>query len=289
MKVSIMPIVGASLFCALLMSCISFVDTKEVAVVYRFGALDRILESGVQFHLPYPVDSIEKLPIRKTHVIELGKQLVLTADANLVQINIVAQYDVLQVQEYVLGHKNVDGTISKIIQRNMVEVLGQSIVDQERFLDRNALEKRIRNSCDAEIQEQKLGIEIISLGLEELSAPKAVIDAFNEISSARGEKETMILSAQSYASKLLPDARGESQKIIEQATSNAFGLVSKAKERTYRYEQLLPLYRKNPLLVQQNLRSQTWKFLAQNQVLIHHVGSEDEFILSPTNDKRNSK
>ena len=289
MKIPLFRIIGGFLLCILLMSSISFVDTKEVAVVYRLGTLNRILESGVQFHLPYPVDAIEKLPIRKTHVIELGKQLVLTGDANLVQINIVAQYDVVDIEDYVLGHKNVDGTISKIIQRNMIEVLGQSNVDQESFLDRNALEKRIRNACDTEIQDQKIGIEIISLGLEELSAPKAVIDAFNEISSARGEKETMILSAQSYASKLLPDARGESQNIMEQATSQAFSLVSKAKERAHRYEQLLPLYRKNPLLVQQNLQNQTWKFLSQHQVQIHHVGSEDEFILTPIHEKRNTK
>ena len=50
----------------------------------------------------------------------------------------------------------------------------------------------------------------------------------------------MILSAQSYSSKIIPDARGDAQKIIEKATSDAFQIVSTAKERQYRYDQHRP-------------------------------------------------
>ena len=119
---------------------------------------------------------------------ELGQQLVLTGDANLVQINVVAQYDVVQVEEYVLAHKTIDKTVTKIVQRNMVEILGQSSVDQEHFLYRNVLEDNIRKACDGEIQTQNWVSNSPHWAWKKLSAPNAVIDAFNEISSARGEK-----------------------------------------------------------------------------------------------------
>jgi len=278
------PILFGTLFLGLAVSSLSFVDTKEVAVVYRFGALNRTLESGLHFHLPYPMEDIEKLPIRKTHVVELGQQMILTGDINLVQVNVVAQYDVVKVEDYVLQHKDVDLTVSKILQNTTIRVLGQTQVDQESFLNRITLEGDIRELCQAELQKQNLGIELTSLGLEELSAPKAVIDAFNEISSARGEKDTMILSAQSYSSKIIPDARGEAQKIIEKAKSDAFQIVSTAKERKFRYDQLLPTYKENPSLVTKNLKMQTWRRMSaqENKIVIHQIGDDDELILNHT-------
>ena len=278
------PILFGTLFLGLAVSSLSFVDTKEVAVVYRFGALNRTLESGLHFHLPYPIEDIEKLPIRKTHVVELGQQMILTGDINLVQVNVVAQYDVVKVEDYVLQHKDVDLTVSKILQNTTIRVLGQTQVDQESFLNRITLEGDIRELCQAELQKQNLGIELTSLGLEELSAPKAVIDAFNEISSARGEKDTMILSAQSYSSKIIPDARGEAQKIIEKAKSDAFQIVSTAKERKFRYDQLLPTYKENPSLVTKNLKMQTWRRMSaqENKIVIHQIGDDDELILNHT-------
>ncbi len=278
------PVLLGTLLLGLTASSLSFVDTKEVAVVYRFGALSRTLESGLHFHLPYPIEEIDELTIRQTHVVELGQQMVLTGDANLVQVNVVAQYDVVKVEDYVLQHKDVDLTVSKILQNTTIRVLGQTQVDQESFLNRITLEREIRELCQAELQGQNLGIELTSLGLEELSAPKAVIDAFNEISSARGEKDTMILSAQTYSSKIIPDARGDAQKIIEQAKSDAFRIVSTAKERKFRYDQLLPTYKENPSLVTKNLKMQTWRRMSEqeNKIVIHQIGDDDELILNHT-------
>ena len=87
--------VGVLLFGGL-MSMVSFVDTKEVAVVYRLGVLNRILESGIHLHYPHPIETVEQLSLRSTRVVELGEQLVLTGDANLVNINTFSQQQNLQ-------------------------------------------------------------------------------------------------------------------------------------------------------------------------------------------------
>ena len=273
-------LVGVLLFGGL-MSMVSFVDTKEVAVVYRLGVLNRILESGIHLHYPHPIETVEQLSLRSTRVVELGEQLVLTGDANLVNINTVAQYEVSEVEEFVLRHKDVDETVKKILQATTVRIFGQSAVEKESFMNRVDLERQVRSAAQKQIERHKLGVELTSLGLQELSAPKAVIDAFNEISSARGEKDTMILSAESYASKVLPDARGEAQKIIEEARAQAFEIVSLAKERAYRYNQLLPIHKENPLMLRQTLRSQTWRNLSVNTT-VHQLGENEDLFLPGT-------
>ena len=140
----IRQIVGLMLLAGLFLTTVSFVETKEVAVVYRFGDLNRIMESGIHIHYPYPVESVEHLSIRNTRVIELGAQLLLTGDVNLVNINTVAQYEVSNVREFVLKHQYVDETLKKILQATTVRVLGRSAVDQESFLNRIKLEQQIR-------------------------------------------------------------------------------------------------------------------------------------------------
>lgn len=277
----LLQILLGALVLVVLSSVVSFVDTKEVAVIYRLGALDRVVESGVHVHLPYPLESIERLSIRNTRSVELGSQLVLTGDANLVNMNTIAQFEVVEVSDFVLQHKDVDALVQKILQATTIRVLGQSAVDQESFLNRVQLEQKIQLATQMEIDKRRLGVEITSLGIEELSAPKAVIDAFNEISSARGEKDTMILSAESYASKRLPDARGEAKKVIQQSIAKAFEIESLAKERVFYFEQLLPVYQQNPDLLRHTLKTQTWQRIAPTVTVHQMTGLEDLVLPTP--------
>ena len=266
---------------ALISSVVSFVDTKEVAVIYRFGEMNRIVESGIHMHLPFPIESMERLSIRNTRSVELGSQLALTGDANLVNINTIAQFEVMEVSDFVLQHKDVDATVQKILQATTIRVLGQSAVDQESFLNRVLLEQEIQSATQVEIDKRRLGVELTSLGIEELSAPKAVIDAFNEISSARGEKDTMILSAESYASKRIPDARGEAKKVVEQAKAKAFEIESLAKARVFYFEQMLPIYRKDSDLLRKTLRTETWQRIA-SKVTVHQLSGQEDLVLPVT-------
>ena len=115
------------------MSSLSFVDTKEVAVVYRFGALNRVLESGLHFHLPIQWKTSKNFQFERPMLLNLVNKWILTGDINLVQVNVVAQYDVVKVEDYVLQQKDVDLTVSKILQNTTIRVLGQTQVDQESF------------------------------------------------------------------------------------------------------------------------------------------------------------
>lgn len=267
----------------LLLGCISFVDTKEVGVVYRFGVWNRTLQAGVHFTLPYPIENTEHLPIINTRNIAVQKPRLLTGDANLVDTHLVVQYDIIEAKSYVLSHADTDSMIASLLQSTLIRVVGHSAVDQETFVNRNLLEEQLRTIAQNDINQLELGISLRSVGFQELSAPKAVIDAFNEISSARGEKETMILSAQSYASKAIPAARGASQELIEAAHAYSTNTHNTAKIRIDRFEQLLDIWNTNPKMLRATMVSQTWRRI-KNNVTVHNVDDGEHLILPSMRD-----
>jgi membrane protease subunit HflK len=88
----------------------------------------------------------------------------------------------------------------------------------------------------------------------------------------------MVLSAESYSSKILPDARGEAKEIIESARAQAFEIESLAKSRQYRFEQILPIYAESPQMVRQTLRVQTWQQLSS--VTVHQLSDGEDLVLT---------
>ena len=65
-----------------------------------------------------------------------------------------------------------------------------------------------------------------------------MVDAFNDVSSARGDKETLALAADAYASRVIPDARGEAARQIEGARGDASHRLAAAQGQIARFEAL---------------------------------------------------
>ena len=87
-------LIGTVLVGLFLASTVIIVDTDEVAVVYRFGAIHRVVSPGLSAHLPNPIEHSERLEVTKIRTIELAQIWLLTADFNLVELKPVLQYTI---------------------------------------------------------------------------------------------------------------------------------------------------------------------------------------------------
>jgi membrane protease subunit HflK len=101
-------------------------------------------------------------------------------------------------------------------------------------------------------------VQIEAVEARQLAPPDAVVDAFNDVSSARGDKDTVVLAAESYASKRLPDVRGESAKALEEATADASRVVAEAEGRAGRFAALQPAHAKAPAATRADLLRALW-------------------------------
>ncbi len=61
------------------------------------------------------------------------------------------------------------------------------------------------------------GVEIRLVQLQKVDPPQQVIDAFRDVQAARQDQDRARNEAETYASKVVPEARGEAARIVQEA------------------------------------------------------------------------
>ena len=265
-------------FLLLVATMVISVETKEVALIYRFGKLVRIEQSGLHVRLPYPFEVDERLSTKKERFIDLGQQQLLTGDVNLVSAHLVVQYIISDPTAYSLGNVVPESTLRAMIQHALTTTIGQSQVDESSFLDRGLIQTKIKETIQQQVDALTMGIQVEAVELKALAPPAAVEAAYNDISVARGEVETMIHAAQTYAFTKEPQARGESAGIVEQAKEVSNELLSMVHSDTQRFQQLIPLWELNSTMLKQTLQAETWENITP-QLKTHYLHSKDVLFL----------
>ena len=84
-------------------SGIMIVEPGEEAVVYRFGAVSRTVSAGLNYRMPYPIETHTNIRVAEIQRLETGSLRLLTGDTNLVDVEIVVQYTLNDAVAYQLG------------------------------------------------------------------------------------------------------------------------------------------------------------------------------------------
>ena len=113
----------------------------------------------------------------------------------------------------------------------------------------------------------------------EAAAMQQVVDAFNDVSSARGDRETLALAAESYASRTLPEVRGSAGARVSQAKAQGTQRTAQARGDIARFEALLVEER----AASQATRMRLWSATAAKvgaTVKVHALAGQTEVFLS---------
>ncbi|MFH1467492.1 MAG: protease modulator HflK [Pseudomonadota bacterium] len=228
-----------------LASGVMMVDTGQQAVVYRFGAIDHVANAGLHLRLPWPIEADERLNVTEARRVELASARLLTADTNLVQLTLAVQYTVGDPVAWSLSASDSEQVVASLVQGTAMAAAASIDVDELLTTGRADLERRVLMAAQEAADRWQLGVRLVAVDVRELAPPGPVVDAFNDVSSARGDRETIALSAEAYASKLLPDVRGQAAEGLEQARADAARRTARARSETSRFEQLLPAWRQD--------------------------------------------
>src|SRR5215471_9447893 len=122
------------------------VDANEYGVVLRFGALNREARPGLNYHLPYPIETVRKPQVTVVRQINIGMRLVedlrrgttvrdvpeeslmLTGDGNIVDVDFTVFWQVKPdgVGAYLFNIKDPEVTVKAVAESAMREVIGRS-------------------------------------------------------------------------------------------------------------------------------------------------------------------
>jgi membrane protease subunit HflK len=122
-----------------LLSGIYIVDEGERGAVRRFGEHIATTEPGPHWRWPYPIGAVERVNVSRRRSVDIGssdsiqsasratedESVMLTADENLVSVNMEVQYRVADAESYLYNFQDPDQTLKDISVSALREVVGK--------------------------------------------------------------------------------------------------------------------------------------------------------------------
>ena len=99
------------------------IEEAERGVVLRFGEHVDTTQKGLHWHLPIPIESVEKVDVTKVYTIPINSTM-LTQDENIVDIHGTVQYQIDDAQKYLFNVRHPEISLAQITESALRESIG---------------------------------------------------------------------------------------------------------------------------------------------------------------------
>jgi membrane protease subunit HflK len=253
------------------------VEPDEVGVVLRFGKQIREVQPGLNYHLPYPVETVltpKALQVRKIDVgmrivddLRRGatvrdvpeESLMLTGDENIVDVDFSVLWRIKPngVGEYLFNIQNPEGTVKAVAESAMREVIGRSDIQPILTGARQGIETGVQELMQKTLDSYGAGVSVQQVQLQKVDPPSQVIDSFRDVQAARADLERAQNEAQTYANRVVPEARGRAAQILQAADAYKSQTVAEATGQTSRFGKIYDEYKKAPEVTRKRMYLET--------------------------------
>ena len=262
----------------------------EQGVVLRFGKFVNTTQPGLNYHFPYPIESVLTPKVTKVNRIDIGfrserdsgfgtgggvadvpeESLMLTGDENIVNIDFSVFWVIKDAGKFLFKIQDPEGTVKAAAETAMREVIARSNIQSILTEGRSIIEIDTQEIIQQILDEYNSGIQITQVQTQKADPPDQVIDAFRDVQAARADMERSKNEAEAYANDVIPRARGEAAKILQAAEAYKKQVVAKAEGEASRFLSIYNEYAKAKVVTQERMFLETMeKVLADiNKIII---------------------
>jgi membrane protease subunit HflK len=250
------------------------VDDAEQGVVLRFGKSTTTTMPGLRWHLPWPIERVELVNVNE--ISPFNKQTrMLTADENIVDVDLVVQYQKADPVKYLFNVRDPEGTISDVSESAIREIIGKSKMDFALGEGRAEIALRTEELIQQTLDEYGTGIRVTKVNLQDVNFPDQVDAAVQDAIKAREDRERLAFEAQAYSNDILPKARGEASRRQSDAEAYKARVTADAEGEAARFEALLKEYEQAPAVTRERLYIEAMEevLTRSNKVLLDARGN----------------
>ena len=270
------------------------VQSEELGVVLRFGKHVRTVQPGLNYHLPYPIETVLLPKALRVSTISIGmtliddparrgrtmrdvpeESLMLTGDENIVDVDFTVLWRIKPdgVGNYLFNIQNPEGTVKAVAESAMREVVGRSNIQPILTGARTTNEAAVQELMQKTLDSYGSGILMQQVQMQKVDPPAQVIDSFRDVQAARADLERLQNEAQTYANRVVPDARGRAAQIIQVAEGYKQQAVAEAKGQSARFLKVYDEYKKAPDVTRQRIYLETMeRILGSAEKLVYDGG-----------------
>jgi membrane protease subunit HflK len=237
------------------------IDTEEVGVVQRFGKYIKSTQPGLNFKLPFGIETVTPVPVRRILKEEFGfssqrtngrgrtpfttennnEALMLTGDLNVAVVPWIVQYRVNDPFNFLFKVQDVNRLLRDMSEASMRLVVGDRSIN-EVLTRREEIADAAKIVLQEELDNSQAGITVVTIEMKRTNVPGPVQDSFNEVNQATQEKERTIYQAREEYNKAIPTARGDAERSIRAAEGYAQDRVNRAKGDAARFKAVYTEY-----------------------------------------------
>ena len=247
-------------------SGVYIVQPGEEGVVQTFGRYSNVTTSGLNYHLPLPIQQVQIVDVSSIRRAEIGvrsttggredilsEALMLTADENIVQVQLLIQYRIADSRAFVFNVQDPENLLLTSAEVGLRSTVGRMTIDAVITEERARVQDDTRVFLAQLMEDYTTGIQITDVRLQVADPPADVRDACQEVVRALADKERLINESQAYQNDIVPRARGDKQKLIEEATAFKEQRVLQATGDADRFLSILEAYRLAPEVTRERM------------------------------------
>lgn len=266
-----------------LLSGLYIVNQGERGVVLRFGKMADVTDAGLHWHLPYPIEKVEKVNVDKVSTIEIGyrsnprtgskskvpkEALMLTQDENIIDIEFAVQYKIKNAADYLFDVRDPETTIVQATESAVREVVGRSTLDFALTEGRDQVARSARDVLQEILDKYKTGVQIVTVETQKAQPPDEVKPAFDDAVKAREDEQRLKNEAEAYANDVIPRARGAAARVLQEADGYKASVIAHADGDARRFSQVASAYAKAPTVTRERLYIDTMQEILSNTTKI---------------------
>ena len=251
------------------------VQPGEQAALRKLGAFNNVQGPGLHWYWPAPIGTRAIVNVEEVKRLEIGlrgaqpilvESLMITGDENLVDVQLVVQFDIQRslteddgtvvtaVEQYLFRSAEPDGAILKsAVESALRQVVGQRDIDDVLTVLKEEVQAEAKELLQRLLDSYQTGIRVREVKLQNVQAPSQVQDAFDDVVRAKEDKERIIREAEAYQADILPRALGSAQRTIQTAEAFKAERIAKAEGEASRFLQVLTEFKQSEDVTRQRL------------------------------------
>ena len=252
------PFAAIGIF-AFLWLCSGFfiIQEGQAGVVMAFGKYDYTAKPGINWRMPWPIQSEETVNLSGVRSVEVGRPVLikatnqkdssmLTEDENIIDVRFAVQYRLKDPTDYLFNNRDPDTAVVQAAETAVREIVARSKMDTVLYEGREKIGIDLAASIQKILDSYKTGIYVTSVTVQNVQPPEQVQAAFDDAVKAGQDQERLKSEGQAYANDIIPRAKGTAARLIQEAEGYKARVEATAEGDAARFKQVLVEYAKAP-------------------------------------------
>ena len=247
----------------------TLIGNQQVGMVLRFGKLESVLQPGLHFRFPSPIDHVQIIDMGRMRTLSDEVRL-LTGDGQLAMVDYYVQYKIADARKFLFSTRDAEESARNAATIAVRAMVGTHSLQQLMERNDDTLVRAIQARLLAAFARADLGIDVTGVDIQNVSVPSEVEQAFDGLAKAREGAKAAQAIAKADVARQKAETRAQAATLQSDAQSYRNQIVADAHSEIARFNQILAQYQAAPQVTRHRLWLDAMHdVLSKNHVIVN--------------------